>query len=300
MAYTEVRKKGNKKQYYRAVSVREGKKVSKKRKYLGSDLSQEELAKAEKEADRELGILEVLLTDEELELLQGIKEEFGREPAGSYENRYEVFVSQFTHDSTAIEGNTLTLRETAIVLFDGIAPKGKSIAEISEALGHRKAFDLMLEYEGNITHELIFQLHEHVLRDTVSPKFKEQIGAYRKVPVYIRGVEWTPPAPKDVPSEMESLLRWYSRNREKLHPLVVAVYFHTGFEIVHPFIDGNGRVGRLLMNFILHKNGYPMVNIPNSKKNDYYDVLDKAQTEGELRPFLDLMLSLLREDGLRF
>ena len=300
MAYTEVQKKGNKKQYYRTVSVREGKKVSKKRKYMGSDLTGEELAGAEREADIELGVLASLLNDDEVERLERVKQRFEEVPKASFENRYETFVSQFTHDSTAIEGNTLTLRETAIVLFDGIVPKGKSIAEINEVIGHRKAFDLMLEHTGDITREYICEIHSLVMKDTISPKFDQQIGQYRTVQVYIRGLDWRPPAPKDVPGDMKALLVWYSKNKNRLHPLVVAIYFHVGFEVVHPFIDGNGRVGRLLMNFILHKNGYPMVNIPNLRKHEYYEALDKAQNEGDLRHFINLMLELLEEGPVRF
>lgn len=300
MAYTEVQKKGNKKQYYRTVSVREGKKVSKKRKYMGSDLTGEELAGAEREADIELGVLASLLNDDEVERLERVKQRFEEVPKASFENRYETFVSQFTHDSTAIEGNTLTLRETATVLFDGIVPKGKSIAEINEVIGHRKAFDLMLEHTSDITREFICELHSLVMKDTISPKFDQQIGQYRTVQVYIRGLDWRPPAPKDVPGDMKALLVWYSKNKNRLHPLVVAIYFHVGFEVVHPFIDGNGRVGRLLMNFILHKNGYPMVNIPNLRKHEYYEALDKAQNEGDLRHFINLMLELLEESPVRF
>lgn len=300
MAYTEVKKKGGKKYYYRAVSVRDGKKVSKKRKYLGKDLSKKELARAELEADRELGVLERLLTPEDIEALEKIRGAYAREPEATYENRYEAFITQFTHDSTAIEGNTLTLQETGSLLFDNVSPSGKKLEEINEVIGHRKAFDLMLGHTGDITREFIYELHSLVMKDTISPKFDQQIGQYRTEQVYIRGLDWRPPAPKDVPGDMKALLVWYSKNKNRLHPLVVAIYFHVGFEVVHPFIDGNGRVGRLLMNFILHKNGFPMVNIPNSERLSYYGVLGKAQMEGDLRPFIDFMIELLEDSRIMF
>jgi Fic family protein len=126
------------------------------------------------------------------------------------------------------------------------------------------------------------------------------VGRYRKVQVFIRGVEWVPAAPDDVPADMTALISWYSRNREMLHPLVLAVYFHVGFETIHPFVDGNGRVGRLLMNFILHKFEYPMVNIPNVSKNRYYDVLSRAQVDGELRPFIEFVIALWKDSELLF
>ena len=87
----------------------------------------------------------------------------------------------------------------------------------------------------------------------------------------------------------------YTRNKNKVHPVIVAIYFHVGFEIVHPFVDSNGRVGRLLMNFILHKNGFPMVNIPNAQKMRYYKALEKAQDDGDLRMFIEWVVELLGE-----
>lgn len=300
MVYTEVQKRGGKRYYYRTVSERTGKSVSKKRKYMGANLGRKELARAEQEADRELGILGSLLTPDEIELLDLIREEYAREQELTRSNRYEAFATLFTHNSTAIEGNTLSLQETGDLLFDGIAPSGKSMIEINEILGHKRAFDVMLEHEGGITRKFILELHGLVMEGTLSPEYSSQIGKYRTVQVYIRGVEWTPPGPGDVPADMKALLTWYSKNRRRVHPLVLAVYFHIGFEIVHPFIDGNGRVGRLLLNLILHRNGYPMVNIPNSGKYEYYDALQEAQDNGNLRPFIDMMLRLLKENDLKF
>ena len=118
--------------------------------------------------------------------------------------------------------------------------------------------------------------------------------------MFIRGVEWKPPQSKEVPGEMRSLLSWYSRNKKKLHPFILACYFHVAFETIHPFVDGNGRVGRLLMNFILRKHKYPMINIPNKRKHEYYDALHDAQIHGNVRPFITFMYGLLSESVLRF
>ena len=300
MAYTEVQKRGNKNHYYRARSVRDGKKVTKKRIFLGTDLSEEELAKAELDADRELGILDSLLSDEDIALLDSIKQKYAQEPEITKNNRYETFITLFTHDSTSIEGNTLTLQEAGSLLFDDASPTGKTLREINEIIGHKKAFDFMLDYDDGISRKFICELHSLTMKDTVDEKYNDQIGSYRKVQVFIRGTDWTPPSPEDVQDDMRDLLIWYSKNKKKVHPLVTAIYFHVGFEIVHPFIDGNGRVGRLLMNFILHKNGYPMVNIPNKEKNIYYKALQDAQREGDLRPFIDMILNLMENSDLLF
>ena len=294
MAFTEKKERNGKTYYYRTVSVRKGDAVTKERKFLGSDLDPAELERAEREADMELGVLEAQLTLEEIEYLEGLKEEYQAQPASTEQNRYEAFVSLFTHDSTAIEGNTLTLQETASLLFEGISP-GRDMRDINEVLNHKRALDHLLGYEGDVSRELVLDLHRLVVHDTLSEDLEDQIGVYRTVQVYIRGVEWVPAAPEDVPQDMASLLAWYSKNRDRLHPLVLALYFHVGFETVHPFVDGNGRVGRLLMNFILHRNDYPMVNIPDARKGEYYDALHEAQVEGRLRPMVEFILDLLKE-----
>ncbi|MBW2990202.1 Fic family protein [Candidatus Woesearchaeota archaeon] len=300
MTYTEVKIKNGNKYYYRVKSVREGARVRKQRKYLGKNLSKQKLGKLEQEADQELMFLKNILTKQEILFLKKIKQDFLKEPRATFENRQEAFCALFTYNSNAIEGNTLTLQETAALLFDQRVPAQKSLREINEALNHKKAFEHILEYKEDITRNFICKLHELVIKDTLKPDLTSQVGRYRTVQVYIRGVEDIPPKPGEVPKEMRNLLSWYSRNKNTIHPLVVAAYFHTGFELIHPFVDGNGRVGRLLMNFILHKNKYPMINIPNKKKLKYYEALHQAQNKGKLRPFIELLLSLLKESRIRF
>jgi len=300
MVFTEIQERNGKKYYYRVITYRQGKKVKNKKIYLGVDLDKKNLSQAEKKADSELGVLNALLTKDEILELEMIRKKYLKQPKATFTNRYEAFVSQFTHDSTAIEGNTLTLVETAGLLFDEIIPSAKPLREVNEVLSHRKAFDRVLEYDGDITRSFILELHELVMRDTLKPELNEQLGRFRNVQVYIRSVDWVPPGPKDVPKDIKNLLSWYTKNKKKLHPIVLAAYFHIGFEIIHPFVDGNGRVGRLLMNFILHLNGYPMINIPLEKRFDYYDCLKAAQVDGALRPFIDLLLELLRKSHLIF
>ena len=300
MVYTEIQVKNGKKYYYRVISVRNGAKVSKKRKYLGKELEGEELAIKEKEADRDLGVLNALLTEEEIKELEELKKQYADQPDLNYENRYEAFTSRFTHDSTAIEGNTLSLQETASLLFEDLVPGNKSMREINEVRNHKKAFDLLLDYKGDITKELICHLHLLVMHEAHEPGLEEEMGRYRTLRVYITGVEWIPPPPSQVPKEMKELLTWYSKNKKKLHPVVLATYLHIGFETIHPFVDGNGSVGRLLMNFILHRNDYPMVNILYKRRFDYYDALKTGQIEGDLRPFLELLIGYMKESDLMF
>ena len=293
MAYTEIKQKNNKKYYYRVKSVRKGKKITKKRVYLGLDLKKDVLKKKEGEADRELKLLSSLLGDEEIKILDKVKKEYIQQPKENIENRYEAFCSLFAYDSTNIEGNTLTLQETSQLLFENRTPI-KSLREINEVVNHKEAFDYLLSYNKDIDKKFILEIHRLVTKNTLREELSSQIGKYRTVQVYIRGVEWLPPKPEQVSREMGSLLRWYSNNKGKLHPLILSAYFHSAFETIHPFVDGNGRVGRLLLNFILHKNKFPMINIPNKEKHRYYIALENARIEGNLKTFIEFLMELLK------
>jgi Fic family protein len=292
VAYTEIQKRNGKKYYYRVQSVREGKKVAKKRIYLGADLKKKELNKKETNADVELVILSTLLSDEQIKKLDELKNERSN-------LSYEAFVSLFTYDSTSIEGNTFTLQETAQLLFEGVTPR-KSLREINEIINHKEAFDYMINKKSDINKKLILKLHEIVTKNTLKKEVENQLGKYRTIQVYIRGVDWLPTKPEKISSEMAKLLSWYTKNKNKLHPLILATYFHVTFEMIHPFVDGNGRVGRLLINHILYKNEFPMINIPNKIKYKYYDALEKAQTKGNLKPFVNLLYKLSIENKIKF
>jgi len=167
VVYTEIKEKNGRKYYYRVKSVKQDKKVNKERIYLGVNLNKEDLKKKEIEADKKLNVFSVILSEEDRKFLEKIKRDFSREPKENYDNRYEAFCSLFTYDSTGIEGNTLTLSETSFLLFEGIVPKSKSLREINEVINHKKAFDYMLSYKGDMNKEFIFRLHELVVINTL-------------------------------------------------------------------------------------------------------------------------------------
>lgn len=298
MAYTEIQERNNRKYYYRVKSVKRDKKVSKEKIYLGADLDKYKLEKLEEEADKKLDLFNSLLSKDDIDFLNIIKKDFSKEPKENFENRYEAFCSLFTYNSTGIEGNTITLEETSFLLFEGITPKSRDLREINETLNHKRAFDYLLNYKGDINKKFILELHRLVVANTLRPELISQIGRYRHVQVFVGLL--LPPKPQDVSNRMASLLKWYSINKIKLNPLVLASYFHTEFEKIHPFVDGNGRVGRLLMNFILYKNKFPMINIPKKRKFQYYQVLQKAQRKGNLKPFVNYLISILKKDSLKF
>ena len=146
MAHTEIQEKNGSKYYYRVKNFRDGKRIRKERVYLGANIEKKELSKLELKADKKLNIFNVILSEEDKKILEKIKREFSKEPKENYENRYESFCSLFTYDSTGIEGNTITLKETSFLLFKGIVPKEKSLREIHEVINHKKAFDYLLNY----------------------------------------------------------------------------------------------------------------------------------------------------------
>ena len=297
MTYTEIQERNSKKYYYRVKSIKKKGRVSKKRVYLGVNLTTLKLAKKEQEADTKLNnSLNALLTKEQKNKLKFIQKKFKTTPTCTFENRYEAFVAKFTHDSNAIEGNTINLQETSLILFEHTSPPGKTLREINEVLNHKKAFDFILSYHQDITKKFICEIQKLVTQNTLKEHLKNQVGIYRTVQVYIRGAKLVPSKPQDIVMQIRSLLRWYNSNKARVHPLILAAYFHIAFEAVHPFVDGNGRTGRLLLNFILHRHRFPMVSIPYKRKLDYYGCLEEAQVNDNLQPFIQFLYEILCEN----
>lgn len=188
----------------------------------------------------------------------------------------DEFMINNTYNSNAIEGNTLTLRETAMILQDGITIAEKPIKEHLEAIGHRDAFEYIesLTKKGTpLTERTIKEIHSLVLMNDAANK-----GVYRSVPVTILGASHTPPQPYLVPVQMEQLLRDYEEMKHSKHIIEAVAEFHLRFEGVHPFIDGNGRTGRLILNFELMKAGLLPVNIKFADRRKYYDCFDAYYT----------------------
>jgi len=220
---------------------------------------------------------------------------------GEVERLNEEFVVEFTYNSNAIEGNILTLRETDLVLR-GLTIDQKPLKDHMEAVGHKEAFDFVLELVKNntpITESVIKQIHYLVLADK-----KEDRGIYRKVPVRIMGAQNQPVQPYLIEPKMEKLLIDYNDSKE--HIVTKLARFHIEFEGIHPFIDGNGRTGRLLVNLELMKAGFPPIDIKFTDRLSYYKAFDEyyikhdpASMEklfaGYINTKLDSYLKILQE-----
>lgn len=183
---------------------------------------------------------------------------------------------EMTYNSNAIEGNSLTLRETYLVLQEGMTIKGKPLKDHLEAKDHKEALDFLYELvsQGSytISEHLIRQLHQLVVRETDT----EFAGRYRTGSVIIGGADHTPPDAVDVPRQMEELIRWLKKNEKSLHPVELAAFLHHKVVFVHPFFDGNGRTARLVMNVFLMRKGFPLAIILRTDRKKYYRVLEKA------------------------
>lgn len=184
-----------------------------------------------------------------------------------------------TYTSNALEGNSLTLTETKVLLEDGITVGGKPIKDFYEATGHAKAYDYMLEIarekNSTITEGVILELH-HLFYNGVD---SERAGRYRDHQVFITGTEYVPPAPEEVPALMKAFIHELNEKKDSLHPVMYAAFAHRRLVDIHPFVDGNGRTARLLMNLILVNKGYCVVSIPPVLRQQYISALIAAQRE---------------------
>lgn len=182
----------------------------------------------------------------------------------------EDFMVEYTYHSNAIEGNTLSLPETELVLKEGVTIAGKPLRDHLEAIGHRDAYyyvEDLVKSKAIISEKTIKEIHSLVLMDRQADK-----GVYRSVPVRVG--TFYPCQPYEVPIKMEQLMIDYNTEMQSLHTIERVAVFHLRFETIHPFIDGNGRVGRLLLNLELMKAGYPPINIKFSDKSRYYECFD--------------------------
>lgn len=198
----------------------------------------------------------------------------------------EALELEYTFESNRIEGNTLTLKETDLVINEGITISGKSMREHLEAINHQEAVGFLKELVGkdiDFTERDLLLLHSLILKGIDS----KYAGIYRDVQVMISGSRHLPPQPYLIKKQMEDLFFWYQANKRDMHPVVLAAELSERLVTIHPFLDGNGRTSRLIMNLILLKNGYVIANIKGDSENrmKYYEALENAQVDNQKEGF---------------
>lgn len=202
-------------------------------------------------------------------------------PADALKKIEEAFAIEYTYESNRIEGNTLTLQETELVVNEGVTIAGKSMREHLEAINHAEAIDYIKDFAKNsieISERTIKEIHALVLHGIN----RENAGRYRSVPVMISGSTHVPPQPYLLEKQMEDfIIKFREMEAEKVHPVVIAAFLHDELVRIHPFIDGNGRTSRLLMNLYLLRNSFTLVALKgnNEEKISYYKALEVSHTE---------------------
>jgi len=272
-------KKGDKEYFYLVHSYRDGKSVNKKQSYLGDSLP-ENLEEKKKEFMREFYREKYL--DEIDQIKRNFNAEYKRMPKSAKEKSKENFAIKFTYNTQRIEGSTLTLNETANLLEKGLTPDSKPIRDVKEAEAHKKIFFEMLDYEKDLNLQIILKWHKELMLNT-----KEDIaGKIRNHNVGIARSKFDPPMYSELQTLLKEFFDWYKKERKKIHPVELAALVHLKFVTIHPFSDGNGRISRLMMNFVLKKNNYPLLDIPYSGRNSYYNALERSQVKKDENIFV--------------
>ncbi|MCK4650050.1 Fic family protein [Candidatus Pacearchaeota archaeon] len=290
--YIEKRKSGKNIKYYLVHSYRENNKVEKIRRYLGVNLSEEELKRKKKKAEEI--ILELLeeintkvffftLTKKQTETLNNYNNKIKITHLSKKE--WENFTEDFVYNTNAIEGSTIAENEVAEILHKKKAENAEEI----EIKGVAKAIEYIRKTKEDLSLKLLLKLHDFCFKGS-----KPFSGKFRNVNVTIRNprgkILHTGVPKEELRNYLKDFIEWYKENQNKFKPLVLAAILHNQFEHIHPFQDGNGRVGRLLLNYILLKNNYPPINIMLEDRQEYYKSLYEYSRRDDLKPTLKLLI----------
>jgi len=288
--YVEKRKSGKNIKYYLVHSYREKDKVEKIRKYLGTNLSKKELEK-KKEIVEKI-ILELLeeintkvffftLTKKQIEKLN----EYKIKVVHLNEKEWANFTEDFVFNTNAIEGSTISEEEVSEILHKKKAENAEEI----ETKGVAKGLEYIRKTKEDLSLDLLLKLHKFCFDGS-----KDFAGKFRKVNVVVKNsagqVLHSGVLKEELRDYLNDFIEWYKENKNKFKPLVLAAIIHNQFEYIHPFQDGNGRVGRLLLNFILLKNNYPLINIMLEDRAEYYKTLQEYSKKDNLKSTLNFLI----------
>lgn len=303
--HLEIQNARGEKKYYLAHSIRKGGRVGKLRVYLGANLAKKEIGERRPRAEAELKArieasrrirdpFETVLSKKELQELETLEAHANIKIAHLSEADWQKFTDAFIYDTNAIEGSSIDAKEVVNILEKDKWPD-KPKGDISETYGVAKAIGYIRKTDEHLSLPLILELHKLVFDNSkpfagkLRPKgvevvIKDRFGniVHRGAPaIYVKRL-------------LTESVRWYGKNKTRYTPIVLAAVVHNQFESIHPFQDGNGRVGRLLLNNILLRHGMPPLNIELKNRVEYYAALQAYQKERNLRPTIELMLKEYR------
>ncbi|MFH1592468.1 MAG: Fic family protein [Candidatus Woesearchaeota archaeon] len=291
--YIEKRKSGKNTKYYLVHSYREGDKVEKIRRYLGINLSKEKLNKKREKSEKIiLDLIEEIntrvffftLTKKQVESLNNYNDKI--EVLHLSEKEWKNFTEDFVYNTNAIEGSTIQLEEVKELLENKKKPSDEEELETKNVA---KAVKFIRNAKKELSLDLLLKLHEICFDKT-----KHFAGKFRNVDVVVRnslGEIIHAGVPKEeLKNYLNDFIEWYHENKNEFKPLVLAAILHNQFEHIHPFQDGNGRVGRLLLNLILLKNNYPPINIKLEDRKEYYQTLQEYSKKDNLKPTLNFLI----------
>src|SRR3989344_3978533 len=307
MAYIETIKRNNKEYYYLTKNLRLSlNKWKKIRIFLGDKKpSKDKLKKHAKEIEDKARPFSRLashayLSEHDAEALQDLKESYNawlkHIPKSVREKLNEDFVIRFTYHTNSIEGNRLTLRQTALILKDQVIPSGVRAEDYNEAINGKECLEYIKSYKGDLNTRFLEKINGVLTKNTGVVYG----GRVRFFDVQIQSSTHVPPSHTEVKKHLLNFLKWHSANKNKLHPFELAGLIHAKLTWIHPFEDGNGRTARAVMNFILMKKGFPMFFIPFEKREAYYqslDVADKGDYKGYIARMLQLIIDQIRSYG---
>lgn len=299
MSYIETIKQGNKEYYYLTKNIRlSSNKWKKVRVFIGDEKpSKEELRRLARAIEEKAGPFikkstHLYLSDLDAETLQDLKEGYSawkkQASKDAKEKTNEDFMIRFTYNSNAIEGNRLTLRQTALILKDKVIPSGVQAYDYNEAINGKECLEYITSYNGELNLNFLESINGILIKNTEAVN----AGKIRYSDVQISGSNHVPPHHAELKKHLLNLFKWYSANKNKLHPFELAVLLHAKIAWIHPFEDGNGRTARAIMNFVLMKKGFPMFFIPFEKREDYYNALEIAD-KGDYKEYTARMLQLI-------
>jgi len=304
MVYLEKIERKQKTYYYLTKNFRvNSKKWTKIRRYVGNKpptkkQTTQAIAEIEAEAIKK-GIMKPVsqhkyLNDIEAEKLQDLKEVYlrwyGKLHADEIKKYEEEFIVRFTYNTNAIEGNRLSLRETSMILTENIIPAGATPNDYNETINSRDCYEYIKRYTGEFNQKFLLKIQGLLTKNTNC----KLVGEYRDHDVRISGSEWIPPSHKKIKEEIRKIFQWYYGERKKLHPVELGAILHNKLVRLHPFSDGNGRTSRVVMNWILMKNKFPMFYVELRDKIHYYEAIEEGD-KGNDEVIIQYIASLLMQ-----